>query len=202
MCKQRGVGATLDNVHLCPKRLVNEGKKMKKVQTIIHFLKKNLLGQLSAILVLIPGCTVSQGTPDEFHQMLEGMYQKSVPLIQADSISKKYLLLDTRKKEEYVVSHLPGAKWVGYRDFEIDQLKGLEKDQPIVVYCSVGYRSERIGEQLKQAGFTKVYNLYGGIFEWKNTQRQVVNQTGTPTDTVHTYNRKWSKWLFDGEKVW
>ena len=38
----------------------------------------------------------------------------------------------------------------------------------IIVYCSIGVRSEDIGEKLKELGYTKILNLYGGIFDWKN----------------------------------
>jgi len=33
------------------------------------------------------------------------------------------------------------------------------------VYCSLGIRSEVIAKKLKKAGYTNVFNLYGGIFE-------------------------------------
>jgi 3-mercaptopyruvate sulfurtransferase SseA len=70
------------------------------------------------------------------------------------------------------------------------------------VYCSVGYRSERVGEKLQKLGYQNVYNIYGGIFEWKNEGMQVVNRQNQPTDSVHTYNKNWSKWLLKGVKVY
>ena len=91
---------------------------------------------------------------------------------------------------------------VGYDHFQEYKLKDIPKDQPIVVYCSVGYRSERIGEKLQEMGFTQVYNLYGGIFDWKNRGMEVENMEGEPTEKVHTYNKKWGQWLLRGEKVY
>jgi hypothetical protein len=70
------------------------------------------------------------------------------------------------------------------------------------VYCSVGYRSERIGEKLLKLGYTDVVNLYGGIFEWKNQGLDVYNSSNYPTDSVHTYNKSWGKWLVKGIKVY
>jgi 3-mercaptopyruvate sulfurtransferase SseA len=70
------------------------------------------------------------------------------------------------------------------------------------VYCSVGYRSEKVSEQLRQAGYQTVYNLYGGIFEWKNQGHPVVNAEGEPTERVHAYNRSWGVWLKKGDKVY
>ncbi len=78
----------------------------------------------------------------------------------------------------------------------------LNKDSPIIVYCSVGYRSERVGEKLKSAGFKNVKNLYGGIFQWVNEGHPVVNKKDHWTDSVHTYNKNWSQWLTKGIKVY
>ena len=52
-----------------------------------------------------------------------------------------------------------------------------------------------------KAGYTNVYNLYGGIFEWKNKNFIVIDSEEKETNKVHTYNRDWSKWLKKGEKV-
>ena len=83
-------------------------------------------------------------------------------------------------------------------------MSGIKKDQKVVVYCSIGYRSEKIGEQLQQLGYKDVHNLYGSIFEWVNAGNEVVDAKNNKTRKVHTYNRKWSQWVEDGkaEKVW
>ena len=70
------------------------------------------------------------------------------------------------------------------------------------MYCSVGYRSEKISEKLIAAGFTDVSNLYGGIFEWVNIGRPVYKASNQKTNRVHTYNKEWSKWLRTGIKVY
>ncbi|RMG61980.1 MAG: rhodanese-like domain-containing protein, partial [Bacteroidetes bacterium] len=90
----------------------------------------------------------------------------------------------------------------GYEGFQPETVADIPRDQPVVVYCTVGYRSERIGEQLQALGFTQVYNLYGGIFAWKNQGFPVVDPEGKPTERVHTYNADWSQWLRQGEKVY
>jgi rhodanese-related sulfurtransferase len=40
------------------------------------------------------------------------------------------------------------------------------KDDEVVVYCRSGRRSASVQYQLKEAGFTKVRNLEGGMLEW------------------------------------
>ncbi|RED99424.1 rhodanese-like domain-containing protein [Marinoscillum furvescens] len=153
-------------------------------------------------LAWLPAC--DQKTFDE---KMQSLYSQSVPLIthsELQSLLKKpeLHLLDTREKREFDVSHLPNALWVGFKDFSLQRVANLSKDDTVVVYCSVGYRSERIGEKLRKAGYQNVFNLYGGIFDWKNKNNRVINNQNEPTDSVHTYNKKWSQWLYKGTKVY
>ena len=77
-----------------------------------------------------------------------------------------------------------------------------DKNATIIVYCSVGIRSEDIAEKLQKAGYKNVFNLFGGIFEWKNKQNVVVDTNNNPTEKVHTFSKEWSKWLKKGIKVY
>lgn len=141
-----------------------------------------------------------------YDQKLKSLYKNTVPLIQVQEVKEKVdnqnvVILDTRSAKEYSVSHLPNAKFVDYDRFEISQVENIPKDKEVIVYCSVGYRSEKIGEKLQKAGFKNVSNIYGGIFQWKNEDLDVVNQEGEVTDSVHTYNKRWSKWLEEGKGI-
>lgn len=144
----------------------------------------------------------------DYDQMLESLYSNSVPFISSDSLRQlhqnesNFSLFDTRAKKEYQVSHIQHAIYIGYNDFDLKQLASVPKDQPIILYCSVGYRSERIGEQLQKAGFTEVYNLYGGIFQWINEGHPIFNHKKEPTDSIHAYSKSWGKWLKKGIKVY
>ena len=130
----------------------------------------------------------------------------SVPYITVEELAEgeDYLILDSREKEEFNVSHIPGAHWVGYDSFSLGQVNQIttEKDVKIVVYCSVGVRSEDIGEQLVRNGYTEVKNLYGGIFQWKNNKQKVVDTTGQETQNVHVHSKYWSGLLTDANKVY
>ena len=131
----------------------------------------------------------------------------SVPLIGVEElkqVQEEVLIFDTRKKEEYEVSHIPNAKYLGYKEFDPTLLKNIAKDKKIVLYCSIGYRSEKIGEKLLDMGYTNVYNLYGSIFEWINQGNAVVDQHNKITKEVHTYNWVWSKWVDEkkAKKTW
>ena len=161
----------------------------------------------SKIMALLLGVCSSACGQRSFDQQLESMYRHTVPLMQPSTLdslrqTRSTVLLDTRTPEEFSVSHLPDARFVDYDTFSPDEVQDIPKDAAVVVYCAVGYRSERVGEQLQRAGYRHVWNLYGGIFGWKNQGYGVINPQGQLTDSVHTYNRRWSKWLERGVKVW
>jgi rhodanese-related sulfurtransferase len=139
----------------------------------------------------------------EYDAMLRLLLDMSVPTVDvADlDIADGALLLDAREKDEFNVAHLPNARWVGFNDFDLSRVKDVPKDAPIIVYCSVGYRSEKVSEKLRNAGYSHVKNLYGGIFEWVNSGKAVVDENG-PTTKVHGYNTVWSVWLTKGEIVY
>lgn len=138
-----------------------------------------------------------------FDKMLKVILSRDIQeMAVADvSIAEDLLLVDAREKNEYEVSHLPKAIWIGYDEFDIERLAAIPKDQKITVYCSIGYRSEKIAKKLLENGYDNVSNLYGGIFEWTNQGNKVYNDQGETTK-VHAFNRLWSVWLNKGEKVY
>ena len=143
----------------------------------------------------------------DYNKMLDGLLSKTVRLIDTDSLSllladsKTIHLMDCREPEEYNVSHLENAKAVGYKQFDLNKIN-LTKTDIIVVYCSVGYRSERIGEKLQMAGYRHVYNLYGGIFSWHNAGKKLIDNFGKVTKKIHIYNKNWGKWVKASEKIY
>ena len=114
------------------------------------------------------------------------------------------LYLDAREPEEYAVSHLPGARYLGYSALDLSLVADVDKSRPVVVYCTVGYRSERAARKLRAAGFTDVRNLYGSLYAWKLAGLSLEDASGRTTDRLHTYNKKWAGFVPDsiGEKVW
>jgi rhodanese-related sulfurtransferase len=134
--------------------------------------------------------------------LLKKYNRHSVPYISVQELAMdytEYVVLDTRKKEEYDVSHLPDAIWVGENWRSSTRWK---PDAKIAVYCSVGIRSEDYGEQMLNAGYTDVKNLYGSIFAWKDAGFEVMDPAGNPTENVHTYTKNWGRYLKTGNKVY
>lgn len=119
-----------------------------------------------------------------------------------EAVEANALFMDAREWNEYTVSHIKNSLFVGYENFRSDSLASIKKDQKIIVYCSVGYRSEKISEKLMDAGFTDVSNLVGGIFEWVNQGHSIVDSRENTTQNIHAYNKTWGVWLNKGNKVY
>ena len=148
--------------------------------------------------------TSAQVQSSAYDLTLKALLSHSVPEVYVSQLSgmTHAIVLDAREWSEYEVSHIKNATYVGYEKFDIQKLQSIDKRKKIIVYCSVGYRSEKISEHLVQAGYTDVSNLYGGIFEWVNQGNPVVDATGSVTQNIHAYNRAWGVWLNKGVKVY
>ncbi|WP_431472279.1 rhodanese-like domain-containing protein [Nonlabens sp. SCSIO 43208] len=157
---------------------------------------------LTAFFFLISTIALAQN--DQIQDALKKYNDDTVPYITVDTLSNNlsdYILLDTRTRAEFEVSHLPNAIWVG-QFFKSSRIENLDKSQKVVVYCSIGVRSENYGEKLLEQGFKTVYNLQGGLFTWFDAGYKVVDLNGNTTHKVHTYSKKWSEYIKNGDKVY
>ena len=163
---------------------------------------RSLLASALCFLALQTGCSQNLGWT-AVNQMIASDFPE-VPLITTDSLAERLsdttaprpVLLDARSPEEYAVSHLPDARRVDPTAQTFPDLDSLSRDTPIVVYCSVGYRSARITTRLQEQGFTQVANLKGSIFRWANEGRPIV-RNDKPVRAVHPYDRTWGTLLND-----
>jgi len=114
---------------------------------------------------------------------------------QLNKLNSDYILLDAREPEEFNTSHIKNARLIGYDDPDYSVLKNVEQNTPIIIYCSIGYRSERLGKKLKNMGFKNVRNLYGSIFEWANQGFELCGEKNETTQTIHGYDKSWSQWV-------
>jgi len=161
---------------------------------------------LVAIFVLAATLSQAQEVQDgKYSKMLKGLLEHNVTEVSVNDIKSddvQIIYLDAREKTEYDVSHIKGAKWVGYDTFSMRYLSSVPKDAKIVVYCSVGYRSEKITQKLNAKGFKYVSNMYGGLFEWSNEKKLLVDKDGKSTTNIHPFDNEWGKWLINGTKTY
>ena len=167
----------------------------------MQFTKTIRRGALLLGLVLpFPACSQEQSW-----EMVDSMIESDFPGVRhittdslavwlADSTLQQPLLLDARRPEEYAVSHLHDARRIDPDAVTFPDLDTLDRETPIVLYCSVGYRSSQLAERLQEAGFTNVNNLKGSIFRWANEGRPVYRE-GNQVEEVHPYDRIWGTLL-------
>ena len=76
-------------------------------------------------------------------------------------------LIDVREPFEYEIARIEGSKLIPLGEIA-DRLDELERGQPMIVHCHSGKRSAQAVQLLQQRGFTKIYNLEGGIDAWSD----------------------------------
>jgi rhodanese-related sulfurtransferase len=114
---------------------------------------KKILAAIS-FLLMVTGCSA-------------GSY-KDVSVDEAKEIidNGKVEVLDVRTPEEFAAGHIPGAKLVPLQVLE-GMLSELEKEQKYVVVCQSGNRSTQASGVLTENGFKNIYNMSGGMNEWR-----------------------------------
>ena len=91
------------------------------------------------------------------------------------------LLLDVRTDKEWDGGHLPGAAFLDFLEDDFTSIAlSLPKGQPIALYCAAGGRSEDAMKRLSKAGFTELYNLRGGFYDWEDAGEAVSNDPPVP----------------------
>ncbi len=88
---------------------------------------------------------------------------------------EKVQLVDVRTPKEYAEGHIEGAINIDFSDENFETLiSEVDKSKPVAVYCGRGGRSGKCSAYMKKAGFTKIYDLDGGITEWKYKGKKTI----------------------------
>jgi rhodanese-related sulfurtransferase len=77
------------------------------------------------------------------------------------------VLIDVRTPEEYLCACIPGSLNINMQGklFE-ERIRKLDKNKNYFLYCGTGVRSFAAMEIMKKAGFTKLFDLEGGLTNW------------------------------------
>lgn len=132
----------------------------------------------SLLLFLNLAC---QGQPLE---MDAESFQKAIA---SDSVQ----ILDVRTSSEYGFGHIKSAlqaDWTNNSEF-IDRVKYLDKNRPVFVYCLVGSRSAAAAKWLRNAGFSRVVELKGGINAWKKVNYPTIGTVKEKQITIEEYRQ-------------
>ena len=110
----------------------------------------------------------------------ENIYSTDVSVAEAVDLikNKNAVIIDVRTPEEFAESHLPEANNfpVDTLSQNIETIKKLQRDKPLLVYCRSGKRSARAAEKLKNLGVNSVHNLKGGIKAWSDANNPLAKE--------------------------
>lgn len=125
-------------------------------------------------IILLLGCTQAQTNQSQDKLSVQEFSAK----IKAQ---QDVQLIDVRTPQEFEKGHLENAvniDWYG-SDFE-SHIASLDKSKPVFVYCLSGGRSASAATKLRHAGFTQVFEMPGGMLEWR---AQKLPETSVNTST-------------------
>jgi rhodanese-related sulfurtransferase len=144
----------------------NGGVRVKAYTVLGLYGQKMIVVGLVAVLLL-----AFVAVPQAFAQTSESGTYENISVEKACKMMKKahknLVILDVRNQSEYDLGHLYDAVLIPVYELEnrINELQEHTND-PIIVYCKAGSRSQIACEILASHGFTKVYNMVGGITAW------------------------------------
>ena len=107
--------------------------------------------KLLIICLLITGCGTKYETIDS---------NKAMTIINEDSNT---VIIDVRSSEEFNEGHIKNSL-----NIPLDEIIDItyNKETNIIVYCATGVRSSEAAKELSSLGYTKIYNLDGGLLNW------------------------------------
>jgi len=120
---------------------------------------------LIASVLLLAGCSSSSSTNE-----------LSVSEFSNKVAEAGVITLDVRTPGEFNEGHIEGALLVDFQsgNFE-NEIASLDKSKTYAVYCRSGNRSGQAVKVMSEAGFTNIYNLNGGVIDWANAGKTLVN---------------------------
>lgn len=141
-------------------------------------MKKTILLSTVVLTLFTVSCGTSQNnTPKTAIVSKEVIVTVDAKTFSELSTSQSGTVLDVRTPEEWAEGTLKNAVKMNYHDDNFaEQVEKLDKNAPVFIYCKKGGRSASAADILKEKGFTKVYNLDGGITSWQENGFEIVKQ--------------------------
>lgn len=141
-------------------------------------IKKNILIGLFLIsLLFLTGCiSNNDNNSNPETQIIEDInVDEAYILIQNNTENQNFIILDIRTTEEYENEHIQNSIMIDFysETFE-NELDELDKNKTYLIYCRTGRRTGLTLDIMKELGFIEVYNMAGGITQWKTNEYPVV----------------------------
>jgi rhodanese-related sulfurtransferase len=147
---------------------------------------------IASLLFMLGGNALAA---DSLAQRVDALYLAieadviDAPTINANALRQdkaRPIFVDVRSAKERAVSNISGAISLAELPAALQSAK-----RPVVVYCTVGYRSGLAVLDLQKRGIA-ARNLRGGILAWLAAGGQIVDADGKQTHKVHVYGKSWA----------
>ncbi|MBL7765677.1 MAG: thioredoxin fold domain-containing protein [Chitinophagaceae bacterium] len=103
--------------------------------------------------------------------------------------NKQAQLIDVRTPGEFAEEHLNQAMNIDFNSPNFkEQVGKLDKSKPVFIYCLSGGRSNSAMSMMKEMGFKSLYNMKGGILQWKSSNLPLTMDNGNPSWKGMTQN--------------
>ena len=144
-----------------------------------------LVGLLSiSILFASLGCKNNKGEANNIKNetivnSLKGEQEKQGEIVllspsEFKEKSENYQIVDVRTPSEFNKGFIKGAKNINMRDGNFEEkIISLDKQKPVFIYCRSGHRSGITAKKMVELGFKEVYDLQGGILNWKRNKNSI-----------------------------
>ena len=89
-------------------------------------------------------------------------------------------LIDIRTAVEYEAGHIPGSRHIELADVASESA-GLDKEQPVILYCRSGNRSGPAAEAFAASGWD-AHSIEGGLLAWAEAGYELEPSDGSVAD--------------------
>jgi rhodanese-related sulfurtransferase len=126
---------------------------------------KKVIAMLTSVL-LLAGC--ASGATGVTNMNVEDFSKKTA--------ESGVVILDVRTPGEFMTGHIQDAQNIDFESGSFEsQIESLDKNGTYAVYCRRGNRSGQAVKVMQDAGFKDIYNLDGGVIDWTNAGKALVN---------------------------
>jgi rhodanese-related sulfurtransferase len=138
-----------------------------------------LIGLIVISFTLISGCInqeIDSTESDLQNQIIENINSKeSFDLIQNNKDNLNFVIIDVRTSNEFLEGHIKNSINIDYNSNTFKtELSELNKSKKYLIYCRSGRRSASALSEMKSLQFIEVYNMLGGINQWKSDGFHIV----------------------------
>jgi len=127
-----------------------------------------ILALLIAALVLPGGCSKGEETGISGQVIEDVSLEEAFTLMEDNRGSQDFMIIDLRSAGEYAGGHIEAAVNIDYSAADFAAALGeLDRDKTYLLYSQKDDISGQVLDMMAGLGFTRVYNMLGGMERWK-----------------------------------